>query len=152
MTKLNHIHESLKKEKNYLDVLLQKEKKNIADLEFIGKNIKRQMDKITLAEFDLEKEYERLDRNETANNRRKAQELSKKYDIPIINNSGWEGGQYFIDHWVSKPDWLKSDPLEDGHFGENWTSTLWIIEFYAKHHPKHPDYQSREFLQSNPHC
>ena len=55
--------------------------------------------------------------------------------------------------WVSQPTWLEGeDPLEDGHFAHELYEVLWLVEFYAKHHPDHPDHAKREYLDNSPHC
>ena len=55
--------------------------------------------------------------------------------------------------WVSPPTWLEGDdPLEDGHFAHELYEVLWLLEFYAKHHPDHPDHAKREYLDNSPHC
>ena len=55
--------------------------------------------------------------------------------------------------WVSQPAWLEGDdPLEDGHHACTLDEVLWLVEFYAKHHPDHPDYAKREYLDGSPHC
>ena len=54
--------------------------------------------------------------------------------------------------WVSQPAWLEGDdPLEDGHHACTLDEVLWLVEFYAKHHPDHPDYAEREYLDGSPH-
>ena len=55
--------------------------------------------------------------------------------------------------WVSPPTWLEGDdPLEDGHFAYELYEVLWLLEFYAKHHPDHPDHVKREYIDASPHC
>jgi hypothetical protein len=56
-------------------------------------------------------------------------------------------------HYFPQPAWLEGDdPLKDGHYSNNWYETLWLVEFYAKHHPEHPDHDQREYLEIAPHC
>jgi hypothetical protein len=55
-------------------------------------------------------------------------------------------------HYFPQPVWLNDDPLKDGHYANNWDETLWLVEFYAKHHPEHPDHENREYLEIAPHC
>ena len=85
--------------------------------------------------------------------RRQTNALAKKYAIKIENNiEDWlEAGE--VRHWVLKPAWLSGDdPLADGHHSNDWEDTLWLVEFYAKHSPAHPDHANREFLVTSPHC
>lgn len=83
--------------------------------------------------------------------RRPANALAEKYDIRIeVDNDCLDVGE--VSHWVSQPDWLSGDdPLEDGHYSHDWADTLWLVEFYAKHSPAHPDHANREFLEISPH-
>jgi hypothetical protein len=58
-----------------------------------------------------------------------------------------------LSHYFPQPAWLEGDdPLEDGHYSTDWYETLWLVEFYAKHHPEHPDHDNREYLEIAPHC
>ena len=85
--------------------------------------------------------------------RRQTNALAKQYAIKIENNiEDWlEAGE--VRHWVLKPAWLSGDdPLADGHHSNDWEDTLWLVEFYAKHSPAHPDHANREFLVTSPHC
>ena len=84
--------------------------------------------------------------------RKPANSLAKKYGIRIdVGDCCIDAGE--VSHWVSPPDWLSGDdPLGDGHYSHDWSDTLWLVEFYAKHSPTHPDYAHREFLENSPHC
>jgi hypothetical protein len=83
----------------------------------------------------------------------KARRLANKYDITLENDSTtWEDG-YDMKYWVSQPEWLLGDdPLEDGHYAYDWATVLWLVEFYAKHHPEHPQYDQRETCEIRPGC
>lgn len=99
------------------------------------------------------REAERRARNAVSAARRKAQRLAKKYDIEWDDDSYYDGYDYCLTHYFPKPEWLEGDdPLEDGHYSTDWEETLWLVEFYAKHHPEHPDHASREYLEIAPHC
>tara|TARA_R110002020_G_scaffold126604_4_gene284422 strand:- start:3876 stop:4349 length:474 start_codon:yes stop_codon:yes gene_type:complete len=84
--------------------------------------------------------------------RKRINALSKKYDIRVVIDIDdcLDVGE--VSHGVYQPDWLSGDdPLEDGHYSHDWADTLWLVEFYAKHSPAHPDYANREFLEISPH-
>lgn len=76
--------------------------------------------------------------------------LAAKYDIPVENDSYTDCGEYCFTRYVGMPSWLDTDPLEDGHYAYDWDDCLWLVEFYAKHHPSHPEHDKREFLQCSP--
>lgn len=99
------------------------------------------------------REAERRARNAVNAARRKAQRLAKRYEIEWEDDSYRENGEYNHLHYFPKPDWLEGDdPLGDGHYAYNWDETEWLVEFYAKHHPDHPDHANREYLEIAPHC
>jgi hypothetical protein len=99
------------------------------------------------------RDAERRARNAVLAARQKAKRLAKKYDIEWEDDSYREFGEYNFTHWVDQPAWLEGDdPLKDGHYAYNWEETLWLVEFYAKHHPEHPDHDQREYLEIAPHC
>lgn len=96
---------------------------------------------------------EREQRNWVNRNRAKAKRVASKYGIEIEDDSVWDSDGYDLRHWVGQPDWLEGDdPLNDGHYSYCWSDTVWLVEFYAKHHPSHPDHAKREFLSYAPHC
>lgn len=85
--------------------------------------------------------------------RRKAKRIAKRWAVTWEDDSYRESGHYNHLHYFPKPEWLEGDdPLEDGHYAYNWDDTLWLVEFYAKHHPDHPDHEHREYLEIAPHC
>ena len=99
------------------------------------------------------RDAERRARNAVRAARQKAQRLAKKYDIEWDDDSYRECGEYNLTHWVGQPAWLEGDdPLKDGHYAYNWEETLWLVEFYARHNPEHPDHEHREHLEIAPHC
>jgi hypothetical protein len=99
------------------------------------------------------RDAERRARNAVSAARQKAQRLAKKYDIEWDDDSYRECGYYNLTHYFPQPAWLEGDdPLEDGHYSTDWYETLWLVEFYAKHHPEHPDHENREYLEIAPHC
>ena len=82
-----------------------------------------------------------------------AKRIAKKYSITIEDDSVRDHDGYDMRHWVFQPEWLEGDdPLEEGHFSHDWSDTRWLVEFYAKHHPSHPQHSEREFLDYSPHC
>ena len=83
---------------------------------------------------------------------KEAQTLAEKYGIEWDDDSYREFGVYNHFHYFPQPVWLNDDPLKDGHYANNWDETLWLVEFYAKHHPEHPDHENREYLEIAPHC
>lgn len=100
-----------------------------------------------------QRDAERRERNEMNATRRRAERLALKYDIKWEDDSYRESGEYNHLHWFPQPEWLEGDdPLGDGHHAYNWDETLWLVEFYAKHNPEHPDYEHREFLKNSPWC
>ena len=137
----------------HLDLLIERQGNQRKYIAITKQEIVGQRAEIKRQQIELTLNLDRVARNETARYRSKAQKLAKKYDIYIDDSSSWDGGNYHIDHWVGEPDWLTgSDPLEDGHYSYDWRETLWLVEFYAKHHPEHPDHANREFLPISPHC
>lgn len=99
-------------------------------------------------EADVAAASDRAEKNREAVARRKAKKLMDQYDIEIDKET--QHGHTTI--WISQPEWLAGDdPIEDGHFAHNWQDALTIIEFYAKHHPKHPDHENRQFNWHAPH-
>jgi hypothetical protein len=108
---------------------------------------------ISNATISERRKAERRARNAVSAARQKAQRLAKKYDIEWDDDSYRECGEYNLVHYFPQPVWLKGDdPLKDGHYANNWEETLWLVEFYAKHHPEHPDHENREYLEIAPHC
>ena len=112
------------------------------------------------------RQAERRARIELNATRKEALRLAKKYDIEWVDDSYYEdGGEYWqkivgvptrrlknLVHYFPQPVWLNDDPLKDGHYSNNWDETLWLVEFYARHNPEHPDYWNREYLEIAPHC
>jgi hypothetical protein len=99
------------------------------------------------------RDAERRARNAVSAARRKAQRLAEKYGIEWDDDSYRESGHYNHLHYFPQPDFIEgADPLGDGHYAYNWDETLWLVEFYAKHHPEHPDHEHREYLEIAPHC
>jgi chorismate mutase len=85
--------------------------------------------------------------------RRKANRLARRWGVYWEDDSYREGGVYNHLHYFPKPDFLEgADPLTDGHYAYSWDETLWLVEFYAKHNPEHPDHEHREFLENSPWC
>ena len=106
---------------------------------------------------------ERRARNAVRAARQKTKRLAKKYDIEweddsyreklIVLFDGRYYGYYNHLHYFPKPDFIEgADPLGDGHYAYNWDETLWLVEFYARHNPEHPDYEHRDHLEIAPHC
>jgi hypothetical protein len=109
--------------------------------------------RIANATISERKSAERRARNAVSAARQKAQRLAKKYDIEWDDDSYRECGEYNHVHYFPQPVWLEGDdPLKDGHYANNWEETLWLVEFYARHNPEHPDYWNREYLEIAPHC
>ena len=128
---------------NELQGLLKDAKDNVVNAE----NYKKQRE----AEWQADRIS--CEKARIARHRRQTNALAKQYAIEIDNDiDGWlEAGE--IKHWVPQPAWLSGDdPLADGHYSHDWEDTLWIVEFYAKHSPAHPDHANREFLVTSPHC
>jgi hypothetical protein len=110
---------------------------------------------------ELTEEQEKLTKavakNEHNKERYQIRKLCKKYDV------GYEVDYENCDYdyakgvptreskwWVSQPHWLEGDdPLVDGHFAHDYYELLWLVEFYAKHHPDHPDHANREYGTHN---
>jgi hypothetical protein len=83
----------------------------------------------------------------------RAKRLAEKYGIKWEDDSYREDGEYCLWLYFPVPDFIEGDdPLIDGHFAANWDEAEWIVEFYAKHHPDHPDHANREYLEIAPHC
>ena len=136
----------------HLDSLIERKGNLREEIVITQQEIVGQRAEIKRQGVELRLNLNRVARNETAKYRNKAQKLAKKYDIYIDGSSSHESHRY-INHYVCKPVWFTdSDPLEDGHYSSDWSTTFWLVDFYAKHHPDHPDHAKREFLQSAPHC
>ena len=152
-----------------------------AELELLKSDIDRQHDvldglnkrkrdlmiSISNATISERRKAERRARIELNATRKEALRLAKKYDIEWVDDSYYEdGGEYWqkivgvptrrlknLVHYFPQPAWLEGDdPLKDGHYSNNWDETLWLVEFYARHNPEHPDYWNREYLEIAPHC
>lgn len=151
-----------------------------ADLELLKSDIEKQYEVLSIlkqrksflltcianATVRERRDAEHRARIELNATRRKALRLAKKYDIEWDDDSCYEGGEYWqkvvgvptrrvniLVHYFPQPAWLEGDdPLGDGHYSYNWYDTLWLVEFYAKHHPDHPDHEHREYLEIAPHC
>ena len=89
-------------------------------------------------------------RHESMAAEREAQRIAKAYAI----NWNDKSKSRFVNqmaHYFMQPRWLgSSDPLEDGHDSHSWQQTLWLVEFYAKHHPDHPEHANREYKKIAP--
>ena len=111
------------------------------------KNLEAEQAKIAEAEQKRKANRERYQIRKICKKYNMSYEDDHTYDyennVPV-KHSKW---------WVSPPTWLEGDdPLEDGHFAHRLDEVLWLLEFYAKHHPDHPDYAKREYLDGSPHC
>ncbi len=125
-------------------------KNDLADHKNVVNVKKRQLEKVIADKRDVQQRIMRS-KNEAA--RRKANAIMKQYNIVIENESYREYGEYVFSVWVGKPEWLKrDDPLEDGHFAHDWHEVLWLVDFYAKWHPDHPDHEKRQVLKIAPHA
>ena len=97
------------------------------------------------------------EKREANRERYQIRKICKAYDMNYEDDH-----EYYYDNgvpvryskwWVSPPTWLEGDdPLEDGHFAHRLYEVLWLLEFYAKHHPDHPDHAKREYKAHSPHC
>jgi hypothetical protein len=140
-----------------LDVELELLKLDIEKQYEVLSNLKQRksflLTRIANATTRERRDAERRARNAVSAARQKAQRLAKKYDIEWEDDSYREFGEYNHFHYFPQPAWLEGDdPLKDGHYANNWDETLWLVEFYSKHHPEHPDYWNREYLEIAPHC
>ena len=109
--------------------------------------------KISNAKQVAQRDAARRERNALNSARRKARRIANQYGIKWEDNSYYENDEYCLWLYFPQPEWLEGDdPLEDGHYANNWDETLWLVEFYAKHHPEHPDHDQREYLEIAPHC
>lgn len=111
------------------------------------KNLEAEQAKIAEAEQKRKANRERYQIRKICKKYNMSYEDDHTYDyennVPV-KHSKW---------WVSPPTWLEGDdPLGDGHFAHRLDEVLWLLEFYAKHHPDHPDYAKREYLDGSPHC
>ena len=109
--------------------------------------------KISNAKQVAQRDAERRERNALNAARRKARRIAERYDIKWEDDSYYDNGEYCLWLYFPLPDWFEGDdPLIDGHFAANWYEAEWLAEFYAKHHPDHPDHANREYLEVAPHC
>tara|TARA_R110001583_G_scaffold89414_1_gene230709 strand:- start:741 stop:1193 length:453 start_codon:yes stop_codon:yes gene_type:complete len=111
------------------------------------KNLEAEQAKIAEAEQKREANRERY----------QIRKICKKYDVSYEDDHTYDYENNvpvrYSKWWVGQPTWLEGDdPLEDGHFAHRLDEVLWLVEFYAKHHPDHPDYAKREYLDGSPHC
>lgn len=81
--------------------------------------------------------------------RRRANRIAKRYDVALVDETPHTSGDLM--YYVPRPSWLDEDPLQDGHYAYDWHQVLWLVEFYAKHHPDHPEHSEREHLEAPPH-
>jgi hypothetical protein len=124
-----------------------------AQIEALAEALQTAKQKVRALQSAQSEAAKREQRNWVNRNRAKAKRLALKYDIEIEDDSVRDYDGYDLRHWVGQPEWLEGDdPLEDGHFSHCWSETVWLVEFYAKHHPSHPEHASREFASSSPHC
>lgn len=112
--------------------------------------LKMQRGKVIQLERDLSAAIDQEAKRATNRDRAAAKRIAKKYSITIEDDSIRDYDGYDMRHWVGCPEWLEEDPLEDGHFSFDWSDTRWLVEFYAKHHPSHPQHSEREFLAISP--
>lgn len=145
MTNANEIREALAIAREQVEEAKQK-------LETAQGILKMQRGKVIQLERDLSAAIDEEAKRATARDRAAAKRIAKKYSITIENDSAWDIDGYDFRTWVSRPEWLDEDPLEDGHYAYDWADTRWLVEFYAKHHPTHPKHSEREFLTHSPWC
>jgi len=133
-----------------LDCKIHKQVQVIGDLKKAKRDLRT---KIENAKLIAHRDAERRERNAMNATLRRAHRIAKQYGIKWEDDSYYDGDDYCLTHYFPQPDWLEGDdPLEDGHYSYNWDDTLWLVEFYAKHHPDHPDHANREYLEIAPHC
>ena len=109
---------------------------------------------------DIRTEKEKAEdvlKSEASKTRRQIKRLCRKYNMSYEDDHTYDYENNvpvkLSKWWVSQPTWLEGeDPLEDGHYAHELGEVLWLVEFYAKHHPDHPDYAKREYLDGSPHC
>mgnify|MGYP003122365848 FL=1 len=113
--------------------------------------LQHQRGKVRQLDHDLGVAIRREENLAVNRDRAAAKRIAKKYSITIEDDSVRDYDGYDMRHWVCQPEWLEGDePLEDGHFSFDWGNTRWLVEFYAKHHPSHPQHDKREFIQCSP--
>lgn len=92
-------------------------------------------------------------RSEYSKARYQVKKLCKKYDINYevdYDNCSYDyekGVPTRESCWyVGQPDWLEGDdPIKDGHYARTMGEVWFLVDFYAKHHPDHPDHANREY-------
>ena len=106
---------------------------------------------------ELKEEHVRLSkavaRNEDSRVRYQIKKLCKKYDIEY--DVDYDNCYYDYEKgvptrescwYVGQPDWLEGDdPIKDGHYARTMDEVWFLVDFYAKHHPDHPDHANREY-------
>ena len=113
------------------------------------KELTEEQEKLTKAVAQNKHNKERYQIRKLCKKYNMSYEDDHTYDYDYENNVPVKHSKW----WVSPPTWLEGDdPLEDGHFAYRLDEVLWLLEFYAKHHPDHPDYAKREYLDGSPHC
>ena len=145
MTNANEIRTSLEDAREDVEVAKQ-------TLEKAQELLKYHRGRVRALELALSAAIDEEAKRATARDRAAAKRIAKKYSITIENDSAWDIDGYDFRTWVSRPEWLEEDPLEDGHYAYDWADTRWLVEFYAKHHPTHPKHSEREFLTHSPWC
>ena len=120
--------------------------------EFAQKDLSRHHAELKRLKHKLSKAEDIEGKRAANRDRAAAKRIAKKYSIPIEDDSIRDSEGYNLKHWVYCPDRLKDDPLGDGHYSHSWADTRWLVEFYAKHHPSHPQYGEREFIEFAPHA
>lgn len=112
-----------------------------------------------LKDLEIERSgLRREDRKRKDNNLRyKIRRICKAYGIKYDDDHSYEYDFHlnvptkYTRWWVNQPTWLEGeDPLKDGHFCYELDDLLWLVEFYAKHHPTHPDHANRETIDHAP--
>lgn len=143
MTSANEIRDSLA-------VAREQVEEAKAKLETAQSILKMQRGKVIQLERDLTAAIDQERKRAANRDRAAAKRIAKKYSVEIEDEGAWDIDGYDFRHWVGCPDWIDTDPLEDGHYAYDWADTRWLVEFYAKHHPSHPKHSEREFLAISP--
>lgn len=152
------VKKSLDDHRNLMDVQRNRIDARNKEIEELSKRLKAAHDdcnfwkrELSTTEKAMKSERERLEKNYISNVRRKAKKIATQYNIEIENDSHREYGEYHLIHYIGQPDWLQGDdPLDDGHYAYDWEETLWLVEFYAKWHPDHPEYEQRKKADISP--
>ena len=116
MTSANEIRDSLA-------VAREQVEETKAKLETAQSILKMQRGKVIQLERDLTAAIDQERKRAANRDRAAAKRIAKKYSVEIEDEGAWDIDGYDFRRWVGCPDWIDTDPLEDGHYAYDWADT-----------------------------